>query len=165
MAYFDPGSVIWNLRSSDKLDAIREIIRETPVFAEHETLHAEEFTRIVIAREKLQSTGFGHGVAVAHGRTDQVDEPVIALGISHDGIDYDSYDEKPVHLLFIIANHPDRQVDYLQILSTLVLMVRDELFRRELLDCTDAGSVEQKLCAVFAKLIERQRLRAVGRTA
>ncbi len=165
MAYFDPGSVIWNLRSRNKLDAIREIIDETPVFAEHEALNTEEFTRIVIAREKLQSTGFGHGVAVAHGRTEQVDEPVIALGVSHEGIDYDSYDEKPVHLLFIIANHPDRQVDYLQILSTLVLMVRDELFRREILDCTDAGSAERKLCEVFSKLIERQRLRTVGRTA
>ncbi len=165
MAYFDPGSVIWNLESTNKLDAIREIIRNARVFEEHERLETEEFTRIVIARERLQSTGFGHGVAVAHGRTDQVDEPVIALGISQEGIDYDSYDGRPVHLLFIIANHPERQMDYLQLLSTLVLMVRDELFRRELLDCTDASAAEQRLCGVFSKLIERQRLRAVKRTA
>ena len=165
MAYFDPGSVIWELKSTDKFDAIRELIRNAPIFTEHETLETDEFADIVIEREKLQSTGFGHGVAVAHGRTDRVDEPTIALGISHEGIDYDSYDGEPVHLLFIVANHPDQQMDYLHILSTLVAMVRDEFFRRELLECAHARDVQQKLCAVFSRLISQQRLRAVRNSA
>jgi len=163
--YFDHGSVIWNLTSTDKYDAIREVISNAPVFTEHETLELHEFTEIVVAREKLQSTGFGHGVAVAHGRTEQVDEPTIALGISHEGIDYDAYDGKPVHLLFIVANHPEHQVNYLQILSTLVLMVRDDLFRHELLSCRHGDAAREKLCDVFSKLIEEQRLRAVGTSA
>jgi PTS system nitrogen regulatory IIA component len=94
-----------------------------------------------------------------------VDEPTIALGISHEGIDFDSYDGEPVHLLFIVANHPEQQMDYLHILSTLVAMVRDELFRRELLACPHEREVQQKLCSVFTRLIEQQRLRAVGHTA
>ena len=165
MAYFDSGSVIWELTSTDKFDAIREIIRSAPVFTEHESLELEDFTRIVIEREELQSTGFGHGVAVAHGRTAQVTEPTIALGISHEGIEYDAYDGEPVHLLFIVANHPEHQMDYLHILSTLVGMVRDEFFRRELLDCPHEREVQQKLCSVFTRLMEQQRLRAVRHSA
>ncbi|MFW5688505.1 MAG: PTS sugar transporter subunit IIA [Spirochaetota bacterium] len=165
MAYFDPGSVIWELKSNDKYDAIREIIYGAPVFTEHASLELDEFSHIVIEREKLQSTGFGHGVAVAHGRTDRVDEPTIALGISHEGIDFEAYDGKPVHLLFIVANHPDHQMNYLHILSTLVAMVRDELFRREILNCAHARAVQEKLCDVFTRLMEQQRLRAVGRGA
>ena len=165
VSYFDPGSVVWDLESTNKYEAIREIIHTAPVFTDHATLDLHGFSQIVVARERLQSTGFGHGVAVAHGRTDQVDEPTIALGISHRGIEYDAYDGKPVHLLFIVANHPDHQMDYLQILSTLVVMVRDELFRQEILDCSHADAVQVKLCEVFTHLIEQQRLRAVGRTA
>lgn len=165
MAYFDPGSVIWELRSTDKYDAIRELIHSAPVFTEHESLELDEFTKIVIEREKLQSTGFGHGVAVAHGRTRQVDEPTVALGISHEGIDFESYDGQPVHLLFIVANHPEHQMNYLHILSTLVAMVRNELFRRELLTCAHAEAAQKKLCSMFANLMEQQRLRAVGTSA
>lgn len=165
MAYFDPGSVIWELKSTDKYDAIREIIYNAPIFTEHDVLELDDFARIVIDREKLQSTGFGHGVAVAHGRTSQVDEPTIALGISHEGIDFESYDGRPVHLLFIVANHPDHQMNYLHILSTLVAMVRNELFRRELLECAHAEAAQKKLCTVFSRLIEQGRLRAMGNSA
>lgn len=165
MAYFDPGSVIWELKSTDKYDAIREIIQSAPVFTEDERLEASAFANKVIEREKLQSTGFGHGVAVAHGRTEQVDEPRIALGISHEGIDFESYDGEPVHLLFVVANHPDHQMNYLNILSTLVAMVRNELFRRELLTCSHAEAVQQKLCSMFEHLMGQQRLEAVGDSA
>ncbi|MFW5689299.1 MAG: PTS sugar transporter subunit IIA [Spirochaetota bacterium] len=165
MAYFDPGSVIWELQSTDKFDAISEIIHNAPVFTEHESLELKEFTRIVIEREKLQSTGFGHGVAVAHGRTNRVDEPTVALGISHEGIDFDSYDGEPVHLIFVVANHPDHQMDYLHILSTLVAMVRNELFRREILDCSRAEEAQQKLCSMFSRLMGKQRLTAMQNSA
>lgn len=165
MAYFDPGSVIWELKSTDKYDAIREIIHSAPVFNDDERLEVDAFAEKVIEREKLQSTGFGHGVAVAHGRTDQVDEPRIALGISHGGIDFESYDGEPVHLLFVVANHPDHQMNYLHILSTLVAMVRNELFRRELLNCSHAEDAQQKLCSMFSHLMGQQRLRAVGDSA
>ena len=162
MAYFDPGSVIWDLRSTDKYDAIREVILGAPIFTTHPQLDVDRFTQIVIERERLQSTGFGHGVAVAHGRIDQVDEPTIALGISRDGIEFDAVDGEPVHLLFIVANHPDHQMNYLTILSTLVAMVRDELFRREILMCREASDAQQRLCSVFTRMIEARSLQNAG---
>jgi PTS system nitrogen regulatory IIA component len=158
MAYFSPGSVIWDLKSTDKYDAIREVIYGADIFTGHERLDLDEFAQKVVDRERQQSTGFGHGVAVAHGRTDQVASPHIALGVSREGIEFDAMDGRPVHLLFIVANHPDDAVDYLHILSTLVGMVRDEMFRRELLTCNHASDVQKKLCGVFTSLLERRRL-------
>ena len=159
MTYFDDGSVIWELESSNKYDAIREIVFRSAIFTEHPGLDLESFARKVIEREQQQSTGFGHGVAVAHGRTDQVSSPRIAVGISRTGIEFDAMDGKPVHLLFIVANHPDQEVDYLHILSTLVGMVRDEMFRRELLTCDHGSEAQQKLCGVFSNLLQQRRLR------
>lgn len=159
MAYFDPGSVIWELKSTEKFDAIREIVSRARTFTEHPDLDSDAFAEKVVERERLQSTGFGHGVAVAHGRTDQVSSPRIALGVSRCGIDFDAVDGEPVHLIFIVANHPDQEVDYLHILSTLVGMVRNEMFRREIITCDHEADVQQKLCNVFENLLKRNRLR------
>ena len=78
----------------------------------------------MIARERLQSTGFGHGVAVAHGRAAGVERVLIALGLSRAGIPYDSPDGEPVRLLFVIASPLQVSLDYLQALSTLVRCLR-----------------------------------------
>ena len=159
MAYFDPGSVIWELKSTEKFDAIREIVSRARTFTEHPGLDPGAFVEKVVERERLQSTGLGHGVAVAHGRTDQISSPRIALGVSRSGIDFDAVDGEPVHLIFIVANHPDQEVDYLHILSTLVGMVRNEMFRREILTCNHESAIRQKLCDVFENLLKRNRLR------
>lgn len=159
MAYFDSGNVIWELTSTDKFDAIREVISRARTFAEHPDLDLPAFVDKVIEREKVQSTGFGHGVAVAHGRTDQVSAPRVALGISRTGIPFDAFDGKPVHMLFVVANHPDQEIDYLHILSTLAGMVRDEMFRRDILACDHESDAHRKLCAVFGPLLERNRVR------
>lgn len=159
MTYFDPGSVIWKLNSTDKLDAIREIIYQAPVFVGHEGLDLDEFYDVVVAREELQSTALGHGVAVAHGRTEKVDSPQIALGVSRDGLDFDSPDGKPVRLLFIVANHPSQEVDYLQILSCLVAMVRDKFFRTALLRCEQLADLQQLLRQSFQQRLVQSRVR------
>ena len=63
MAYFDPGSVIWELKSTEKFDALREIVSRARTFTEHPDLDSDAFAEKVVDRERLQSTGFGHGVA------------------------------------------------------------------------------------------------------
>lgn len=148
--FSDPGSVVWELESTNKYDAIRELIHRSTVFDSAGDLDVSSFAERVIEREKLQSTGFGHGVAVAHGRTPDVRESRIALGVSRSGIEYDAIDGKPVHLLFIVANHPENQMDYLKILSTLVAQVRNDTFRRELLSCTSKEGIRARLCEAFA---------------
>ncbi len=147
--FFASGSVVWNLQSTDKFDAIREVIHHTPVFRTVEGLDLGRLEETVIARENLQSTGFGHGVAIAHGRTRDIDGPRIALGVSRKGIEFHSIDGKLVHLLFVVATHPSMPMDYLQILASLVSLVRNDMFRSELLGCSCSDDVEQKLRRAF----------------
>ena len=153
--FFPPGSVVWDLAGGDKFQAIRETIFRSSTFRAIEGLDLEEFTRTVIRREKEQSTGFGHGIAIAHGRTVQVPTSEIALGVSRQGIPYQSIDDMPVHLLFIVASHPDRQIDYLRILSSLATLARNELFRQEMLSCLCREEVEEKVCNAFNGVLRR----------
>ncbi len=154
-AFFAPGSVIWDLHSTNNLDAIRETIYRTDVFHSIPQLDVGAFAETVVERELEQSTGFGHGIAIAHGRTSQVPTSEIALGVSRQGIEFYAFDGRPVHLLFVVASHPDRQIDYLRILSSLATMARNELFRRDLLACLCQEEAQQKVFSAFSGVLQR----------
>lgn len=153
--FFPPGSVVWDLAGTDKFSAIRETIHRTTTFRSIPGLDLEQFTRAVLHREQEQSTGFGRGIAIAHGRTVQVPTSEIALGVSRAGLDYRAFDGMPVHLLFVVASHPDRQIDYLRILSSLATLARNELFRQELLECLCGEDAERKVCSAFNGVLRR----------
>jgi len=145
---FKGGTVVASLESREKFEAIRELIHAAPVFNGTETRN--RIVEAVVQREKILSTGLGHGVALAHGTTDAVDRIIIALGISRQGIEYGAVDQAPVHLLFVIINPPGRQVEYLLALAAVTRMIRDEDFRRSLQGGAPAVEIEGRICAAFS---------------
>jgi PTS system nitrogen regulatory IIA component len=150
---FRTGSVVPDLRSTDKFEALRELIRGARVFRTIDDRSRLEAA--VIARERRQTTGFGHGVAVAHGRVKGVSQVLIAMGISRAGIPYDSPDGEPVHLLFVIASPPHLSLEYLQALSTLVRCLRDKEARDALRDAASAAEIETRLRTAFSAELVR----------
>jgi len=157
---FESGSVVAELASGDKFSAIRELIRRAPVFRHIPNLAS--FEEAVISREKVQSTGFGHGVAVAHGRIQGLPGVLIGFGLSRAGIPFDSADGKPVHLLFVIASPPHLSLDYLQVLSTLVRCVRDRPMRESILACPGAREIESRIREALAADLGRQACQAAS---
>ncbi len=119
------------LESRYKKGAIEELIGKASIFKS--ITDPEAFLEEVISREKKMSTGIGKGIAIAHGDYRQEDGIKIALGISREGIDFDAIDHKPVHLMFLIASPPGKWVEYLNILASIVKLMRNETFRRSLL--------------------------------
>ena len=144
---FERGSVVHDLENTEKCQAIRELIQRSSAFSSVEDIG--RFERSVLNREDIQSTGLGRGVALAHGNTPGVERPTVALGISHEGIDYGSVDAEPVRLLYIIAAPPDRQTEYLKVLSTLVRLVRNERFRLALLQARSATGAQRIMHEAF----------------
>jgi PTS system nitrogen regulatory IIA component len=156
---FEEGTVVPDLESTDKYDAIRELIRRAPVFRELSDVVA--FESSVVERELLQTTGFGHGVAVAHGRIEGLARVLIGLGLSREGIAFDSPDGRPVHLLFVIASPPHMSLDYLRALSTLVRVIRNRAIREALLAGTGAREIERRIRGEFFACLD-PRSRAPG---
>jgi PTS system nitrogen regulatory IIA component len=93
----------------------------------------ETFKRAVIERELIETTGIGHGIAIAHGKVSDLTTVKVGLGLSECGVDYDAKDGKPVHFLFVIASSPSKQFEYIRTLSTLLRTVRSSEVREELL--------------------------------
>ena len=150
---FEKGTVVSPLSGADKFEAIRALIRGAPVFREIADL--EEFEASVIERERAQSTGFGRGVAIAHGPTSKVSRVLVGMGISREGIPFEATDGKPVHLLFIIASPPHMNLDYLRVLSALVRCLREQAVRDSLLSPVDVSDIERRMREVFARGLEQ----------
>ena len=65
----------------------------------------EAYRQEVYRREEEGTTGVGEGIAIPHGKGAFVDKPGLAAMVVKDGVDYDSLDGEPVHLIFLIAEH------------------------------------------------------------
>lgn len=148
----DCQSVICQLQATDKTKALLEVIDTCSIF---QTLpDVERFKRGVLRRERIQSTGIGHGVAIAHGKILGIDQVHIALGISSEGIEFGSEDGMPVHLLFVIASSPGIQLEYLRSLSAILRSVRSESMREHLLSLRERQADDH--CHKFFTMMENQ---------
>lgn len=94
--------------------------------------NVEEYTKQVFAREEESTTGIGEGIAIPHGKCAGVSEPGLAAMVIPGGVDFDSLDGAPVHLLFLIAAPNTKDNVHLDVLSKLSMMLMDETFTNSL---------------------------------
>ena len=97
----------------------------------------------LFAREKLGSTGLGHGVAIPHGRIAKLRDATAAFVKTTHPIPFDAPDGLPVNLIFVLLV-PERATDlHLQILGELAQMFSNKDFRDRLLVSDDIASIYQ----------------------
>jgi mannitol/fructose-specific phosphotransferase system IIA component (Ntr-type) len=91
---------------------------------------SEDLVKAVLKRERKGSTGFGHGVAVPHAKTDLVEAPIAALGISPAGIDFSSLDRQPVHAIFLILSPESKPDLHVAAMEAIFQSLQDDQFKR-----------------------------------
>ncbi len=130
--YMDTSRII-DITSDNKNDALKELAK---VIGTSEMVTDEElFLKKIYEREKLMSTGIGYGIAVPHIRDASVKDFVIALGRKVEGLDYESIDNKPVKLIFMIGASEIQDKDYIRLLSRLVLRLKNRNFVKKTAYC------------------------------
>jgi len=126
----DPTRVNLTLQSTSHAAAIQEV---ASLLESHpEVANYPEFYQGLLARDRLDTTYLGHGVALPHSRTDCVRENVAAVGRSDAGIAYEE-NQPPVKLLFVLGTPKDKPDDYLKLVSALCRLIKDEASRTALL--------------------------------
>lgn len=101
----------------------------------------------LFARERLGSTGLGHGVAIPHGRIKGLKKPVAAFIRLAEPIPFESPDGEPVRLLIFLLMPDNVTKQHLAILAEIAEMFSDATVRNELSNETDATAVHQRLMA------------------
>jgi mannitol/fructose-specific phosphotransferase system IIA component (Ntr-type) len=122
-----------SLRAKDRREAIREM---ASVLASGTALDPLKIDEAVWARELTMPTGMGHGIAIPHARIEGLSTPLIAVGISRDGIDFDSPDGNTAHILFLILTPMQDNGAQLQILAGIARMASDKNLSERLVEST-----------------------------
>ena len=104
-------------------------------------------TDSLFARERLGSTGLGHGVAIPHGRIKGLKMPMAAVFQLQAPIGFDAPDEQPVNLLVFLLVPEAATQKHLEILSEIAELLSDSVLREQLKSCTDAAVLHALISA------------------
>ena len=113
-----------NLRAKNKKDVIKELHQN--ILKSNLVKDEELALKDLYSRENMGSTGIGKSVALPHAKTDAVDKMVITVGISRDGIEYDSIDNQPVHIFFMFLYPKADSNEYLRVLARISRWIRED---------------------------------------
>ena len=122
---------------SEALDMAVELMAKSGKIDDIESYRAK-----VYAREEESTTGVGEGIAIPHGKCSAVNAPGLAAMVIKDGVDFESLDDEPVKILFLIAAPDTKDNVHLDVLSKLSVLLMDENFVAKLMK---AGSPEEFL--------------------
>ena len=125
-----PDCIKVPVESRDKEAVISELV--DLLAAKGLLLDRDSVLEAVLTRERTQSTGTGAGIAIPHGKCNAVKELVIAIGIAHEPIEYNSIDGKPVTILILLVSPADQTGPHIQALATISRLMLNEDFRQKL---------------------------------
>ena len=131
--------VVTNLSGTTKeeiINAMIELVSKSP-----KVLNKEKVRTAIFDREKIMSTGVGNGFAIPHGKTDAVSDIVACFGITKEAINYQSLDEKPVRLVFLLIGKDNLVGPHIKLLSRISRLMNKEEFRAKLLTLQTAAEV------------------------
>ena len=99
----------------------------------------------VMTRERTQSTGTGAGIAIPHGKCKAVKELVMAIGIAHEPIEFQSIDGKPVTILILLVSPANQTGPHIQALARISRLMLNEEFKTRLEKVNSAEDVYELL--------------------
>jgi fructose-specific phosphotransferase system IIA component len=111
------------------IDAMIELVGRSP-----KIIDKEKVRDAIFEREKIMSTGVGNGFAIPHGKTDAVSDIVAAFAVTAEPIDYQSLDEKPVRLVFLLVGKDNMVGPHIKLLSRISRLMNKEEFRKRLIE-------------------------------
>jgi fructose-specific phosphotransferase system IIA component len=136
-----PDLINLSLTAKNKEEVLEEMA--TMVHDAGKVSDRDAFLKSLMKRENLESTGIGKGLAIPHARTDTVQGVVMAFARSEVGVDFQSLDKKPAHLIFLIASPEKEKSAYIKALARISRLLRKDDFRNRLLKAATPQEVLQ----------------------
>jgi mannitol/fructose-specific phosphotransferase system IIA component (Ntr-type) len=143
--FVSPKAIRSELVSTDKISVISELVDSLLASGDIKQEDREDIIKAIMKREELGSTGIGRGIAVPHTKHPCVDKLVGTVGVSVEGVEFESLDGEKVQLFFLLVSPPDRPGDHLRALENISRQLRDETFCRFLKQSKSSEDIVQLL--------------------
>jgi len=118
-----PEGVVANLKVTSKKQALQELSR---IAADVTGLHERTIFDVLLERERLGTTGIGNAIAIPHGKLNSLDKLYGVFARLERPIDFDSIDEQPVDLIFLLLAPESAGADHLKALARVSRLLRDK---------------------------------------
>jgi PTS system nitrogen regulatory IIA component len=126
MQYIRPDCFLADLPERTREDALRRIVHAVAQNG-HIKDEKEVFARLM-ERENIQSTAVGNGIAIPHCFTDEVPDLIIAVARSRQGLEFDSFDGKPTHVVFLLMGNRQEHSLHLKALARIARLIKSTSF-------------------------------------
>lgn len=118
-----PAAVIPNLRATSKKQALQDLAKKA---ADLTGLAERAVFDVLLERERLGTTGVGNGIAIPHGKLNELDRLYGVFARLERPINFDSIDEQPVDLIFLLLAPESAGADHLKALARVSRLLRDK---------------------------------------
>ena len=142
--------IIANLFSRRKQDALRELaefLETKGIIQNQDTLY-----QALMERESLGSTGIGENVAIPHAKSDEVKQILTVFGLSREGINFDSLDQKPVYYVCLLIAPTHSTGLHLKALARISKLLNSKILRQNILEVETTDDIYSILLDEDAKL-------------
>jgi PTS system nitrogen regulatory IIA component len=145
--FLPPENVVLDVQVTSKKRALEQVAL---LFENNQGLERAHLFDSLFARERLGSTGLGHGVAVPHGRIKNVKKPLAAFMRLAHPVAFDAPDGQPVDILLVLVVPQEATQQHLDILAEVAQSLSDESIVQALRSETDATRVHALLTKIGA---------------
>ena len=137
-------AIVPHLQARDKKGVLEELVAAV---APRTGIAPEELVRVLMERERLGSTGIGGGIGIPHGKLKRLDRLVVGVGLSRQGIDFESLDHRPTHIFFVLITPENSTGLHLKLLAQISRLLKNEPFKERLLAADDADAIWDAIAA------------------
>jgi len=131
-------AILADLKAQDKKGILEELVEPISRLKE---VNQEELVRVLMERERLGSTGLGSGIGIPHGKLKDLDELVLGFGLSRKGVDFESMDNRPTHIFFLLVTPENSTGLHLKLLARISKILKHDPFRERLLKAADREEI------------------------
>lgn len=150
---FPKDTVVSEVSSTEKDELFEELVEA--IHSRHPIFDKSEALKVLNERESKMTTGIMHSVGIPHALISSMNgHPSIgAIGISRPGIDWDSLDKAPVHVIFMIIGAENNTEGHIQVLKELATILQSPDFIKNLLENKSSTEIYNFICKSEESLI------------
>jgi len=116
------------LKAMDRKGVVRELAQALLDAGKLGSVHLDGLVKAILNREKLGSTGMGHGIATPHAKYPGVPQTTGTMAVSQGGVDFGSLDGEPVYVFFLLVSPSETSESHIQALKKIARSVRSGTF-------------------------------------
>ncbi len=131
-------SIVSDLKSQDKKGILEELVAPITSIT---GVNNKDLVRVLMDREQLGSTGIGGGIGIPHGKLKQLESLALGFGLSRKGVDFESMDNKPTHIFFLLVTPENSTGLHLKMLARISKILKHDQFKEKLLNASNTDEI------------------------